>query len=73
MYIKVRVTPEAKKESFERQKNGGFSLCVREPAKRNAANERARTLLSEYLSIPVGQVRLVAGFRSPHKVFSIPD
>lgn len=73
MYIRVTVTPNAKKESFapEKGKENRFLASVREKAERNMANERVRELVAAYFSIPAGKVRLISGHRSPRKMFSV--
>ena len=42
MYIKIKVTADAKKEKFEQKSEDLFEIAVKEKAKQNMANERAR-------------------------------
>ncbi|MBP9816605.1 MAG: DUF167 domain-containing protein [Candidatus Pacebacteria bacterium] len=72
-YVRVRVTPGAKRESVIETDGKSLSISVKEPAERNLANTRVRELLAEHLSVPVGKVKLVAGHRSPQKIFDIID
>ena len=73
MYIKVHAVPGAKKELVTRVSVERYDIWVREPAERNLANGRIKTLLARTLGLPEGSVRLVAGHRSLHKIFSTSD
>lgn len=78
MYIKVFVTPGAKREKVEENPStklgtGGPTLLisVREPAAGNRANTRVREIVAARLGLPVGKVRLLTGHRSRAKMISI--
>ena len=71
MYIKVFVTPGAKKEKVEEGKGGVLEVSVREPAQRNLANTRVRELIAGRFHVPPSAVRILSGHRSPRKLFSI--
>lgn len=71
MYVRVRVTPSAKKESVKQVSETEFTISVREPAERNLANTRVQELLALALSIPAKQVRMVSGHRSQVKMFTV--
>lgn len=71
MYIRVSVVAGAKKEEVTRLSDDRYSMWVREPAERNLANGRVRELLAREFKVREGAVRLVAGHRSPKKVFSV--
>jgi len=71
MYLKVTVTPGAKKERVEAKSESELSIAVKEPALQNLANRRVVQLVAERLSVPVRSVRIVSGHRSPRKVLSI--
>jgi uncharacterized protein YggU (UPF0235/DUF167 family) len=72
MYLKVFVTPDAKKDSIE--ENGGtFVITTREPASANRANQRVRELVAERFNKPLGDVRILTGHRSRSKMISIID
>ena len=71
MYIHVRVTPGAKKESIVETSNEHFAVSVREKAERNLANGRVRELLAAHYGLAPSGVRLVSGHRSPSKIFDI--
>ncbi len=71
MYIRVRVTAGAKKESLVRKAKDHFLASVREPAERNLANGRVIELLAASFSVPKGKVRIISGHHSPGKILSI--
>jgi len=71
MYIRVSVIPNAKKERIKTISDTRFEMQVKEPAERNLANKRVRTLLAETLGVSVGKVQLVTGHRSPVKMFAV--
>jgi uncharacterized protein YggU (UPF0235/DUF167 family) len=70
MYIKVFVTPDAKKEKVE-EKGDTLRISVREPATGNRANDRVRELIALRESVPLGKVRILTGHRSRAKMISI--
>lgn len=70
MFIKVFVTPGAKKEKIE-GKDDTLRISVREPAAQNLANTRVRELVAERFKAPVGKVRILTGHRSRAKMISI--
>lgn len=69
-FIKVFVTPGAKKEKVE-EKGETLAISVREPAQGNQANDRVRAILAERTGAPVGKVRILTGHRSRAKMVSI--
>lgn len=71
MYVRVTVTPKAKKERVERIDETTFSVTVREPAERNLANRRVRELIAEAFSVSLSQARLISGHRSAKKIINI--
>lgn len=71
MYIKVRVTPNAKRETLEQDSSGHFTVSVKEPAEQNRANKRVITLIAEHFHIPIGNVRMVNGHHSGSKILSV--
>ncbi len=70
MYIKVFVTPGAKKEKVE-EKGETLMISVREPAMGNRANDRVRELVAMREGKPLGSVRILTGHRSRAKMVSI--
>lgn len=77
MYIKVFVTPGAKKERVEETSAKGgdrsesLRIAVTEPAEQNRANERVREILAARAGVPVGKVRILTGHHSRSKMISI--
>ena len=71
MYIKVRVTAGAKKESFEKVSDDHFVVSVKEPAEQNRANKRVIELVALHFGVPTGKVRLISGHHSPSKIVDI--
>lgn len=71
MYIKVTVTPGARKEAMAASGEASFTITVKEPAAQNHANTRVRELLAHHFSIPIAQVRILTGHRSRSKMISI--
>ncbi|KND52066.1 MAG: hypothetical protein ABA06_02260 [Parcubacteria bacterium C7867-001] len=71
MYVRVRVIPDAKRESLIETEDRTLTVAVKQPAERNLANTRVRELLAEHFSLPLGKVRLTSGHRSPRKIFDI--
>lgn len=71
MYIKVFVTPDAKREKVEVKKDGILAISVREPASGNRANDRVRELVALRVEKPKSSVRILTGHRSRVKMISI--
>ncbi len=71
MYIHVKVTPGAKRESLKKIKADHYAISVKEPAERNLANKRVTELLSAHFATPLGKIRIINGHRSLSKIFSI--
>ena len=73
MYIRVRVTADAKKESFKKLLENSFLISVKEPAEQNRANARVLLLVAEHFGIESKQIRIISGHHSLGKILSIPD
>lgn len=71
MYVHVRVTPGAKRESFIETDNKHFSVSVKEPAERNLANTRVRELIAEHFRVALGKVKIITGHRSAQKMLDV--
>ena len=71
MYIRVKVTPDAKKEILEKVKENEFKISVREKAKMGAANKRICQILQEYFQNPEGGVKIINGHHSPVKLLKV--
>lgn len=70
MYIKVFVTPGAKREKVE-EKGEDLLISVREQAQGNRANDRVREIVAERTGAPLGKVRILTGHHSRAKMISI--
>jgi len=70
MYLKVFVTPNAKKERVE-EREETLVIMVREPASANRANTRVREIIAEREGVPVNKVRILTGHRARGKMISI--
>ncbi len=71
MYVRVRVTPKAKREIVEKTGELTFEMTVKEPAERNLANQRIRELLADQYQVGVKAVRIVSGHHSGSKIFDV--
>lgn len=71
MYVKVQVQAGMRKEKVEQTGEHTFAMTVKEPASRNLANKRIRTILANWYTVPEGNVRIVTGHRSPGKIFDV--
>ena len=70
MFIKVFVTPGARKERVDK-KDETLLIAVKEPAAGNAANKRVRELVAQELHKPLSAVRILTGHRSRAKMISV--
>ena len=70
MYLKVFVTPGARREKVE-EKGETLRISVREPASGNHANNRVRQVIADRLGQPVEKVRILTGHRSRAKMISV--
>ena len=73
MYIRVNLTPKAKKEKVERVNATTFNISVKEPAQRNQANRRLCQLVGNELGFLPREVKIISGHHSRKKLISIPD
>jgi len=71
MYVKVRVTPKAKKETIKKVGELVYEITVKEPAERNLANRRIRELLARQYEVDAKSVRLISGHHSGSKIFDV--
>lgn len=73
MYIRVRVSAGAKKESFEQVSGDSFLVSVKEPAEQNRANKRVLELVAGHFGVDPKQTRIVSGHHAPGKILSVPE
>ncbi|OGG68794.1 hypothetical protein A3H77_00130 [Candidatus Kaiserbacteria bacterium RIFCSPLOWO2_02_FULL_56_11] len=71
MYIRVRVTAGARKESVIEVDSKRLEIAVKEKAKDNAANRRVVELVARHYRVPVKSVRITRGHTSPAKLLTI--
>lgn len=71
MYVRVHAVPGARKEVVTKVDETTFNIKVKEPAERNMANGRIRELLAREFGVPLPQVTMLTGHRSPSKMYSI--
>ena len=70
MYLKVFVTPSAKREKIE-EKGEDFIIAVKEPASGNRANVRVREIIAGLQKVSLGNVRILTGHHARVKMISI--
>lgn len=70
-YIHVKVTADARKESWKEKSEDHFEVSVKEKAERNMANERVLELVAEHFEVPLNKVRIVNGHKHPSKLLVI--
>ncbi len=69
--VRVRVTPDARKESLIEIKPNVLAISVKEGAERGEANARVKTLVARHYGVNESRVRLHTGHTSRSKVFNI--
>lgn len=73
MYIRVRVSAGAKKESFKADSENSFLISVKQPAEQNLANKRVLELIALHYGLNPKQIRIISGHHAPGKILSLPD
>jgi len=71
MFIKVKVSPNSKKEEIIRKSEDEFGIKVKEKAEKGKANKRVKEILSEYLNIPQEKLILIRGAKQRNKIFKM--
>ncbi len=69
--IHVRTTPDARTDSIEERLLDHYDVSVRVPAQGGQANKRVCELLARHFSVPVDNVIIIRGGRSPKKIIAI--
>jgi uncharacterized protein YggU (UPF0235/DUF167 family) len=69
--IYAKVFPESKKERCMQSAGGNFDIFVRDPAKNNLANYRARELVAAHFGVGLSQVTIRTGHRSRRKTLVV--
>ncbi|MCI5108317.1 MAG: DUF167 domain-containing protein [Candidatus Pacebacteria bacterium] len=71
MYVKVQVTPKAKKEKFEIVGENRFTMAIKEEAKQNMANDRVMKVMAHFFGVSEKKVKVISGHRGRSKMLSI--
>lgn len=69
--VSVVAIADASREKVEELGAHALRIHVKEPAKGNAANARLRQLVALRYGVPLGNVRMRTGARSPRKRFGV--
>ena len=70
MRIDVKVVPKASRDRVK-EEAGRLKVYVTTPPEDGKANAACLKLLSRHFDVPLKDVTLISGHRSPRKVFSI--
>ena len=71
MKLSVIAKPNAHEEKVTQIDDSHFEVAVKEPPVQGRANTAICRALADYLNVATGRVKLVSGFSSRRKVFSI--
>lgn len=58
----------SRKEEVRVVKNGLIEISLKEKPERNMANKKLVTVISRYLSLPVGNIKIINGHTRPLKI-----
>ncbi|QQR82741.1 DUF167 domain-containing protein [Candidatus Campbellbacteria bacterium] len=70
-YLKIKVTPQASKESLVDMGDGRFVVSVREKAQDNKATARSLTMVALHVGVPVSKLRVLRGHHTRNKVVEV--
>jgi uncharacterized protein YggU (UPF0235/DUF167 family) len=71
MYLRITVTPGAKKEAVQKLSENKWLISVKEPAEQNLANTRVCTLIAREYRVAPSDVRILTGHHSRVKMISV--
>jgi len=71
MKITVKVKPNSKRTSVEKEESGQYMVRVNVPPKEGLANRAVIEALSEYFSIPKSRIEILHGQKGKMKVVEI--
>jgi len=71
MKLAVKVVPGSSQERIAGWLGDELKIRVRQVPEHGKANEAVRRLLSRTLDLPVGNIRIVSGSASAHKIVEI--
>ncbi len=69
--VKVKAHPDSGKEDIVKIGENEFEVWVKEPPVSGRANLAIRRVLREHFKLDMNRVKLVKGFRSRNKYFSL--
>ena len=69
MYVKVKITPDSKKENVTKVSDDHYEISVKQKAENNKANSRLLEIM--HSEFPNSIIRIVSGHHSPSKIVSI--
>jgi uncharacterized protein (TIGR00251 family) len=73
MEVRVKVTPNARRESVTEGKDGRLIISLRAPREGGQANARLIEVLAEHFGVSTDRVRIMRGHQQSAKIVSIPD
>jgi len=71
IYIRIKVTAGARKESFFNKSKDHFEISVKEKAERNIANTRVLELVAYHFKVPVSKARIINSHQHPSKLLMV--
>lgn len=71
MFIKVKVTADAKKFSLQELSPERYAIKVTEPAANNRANREVVRIFQKLYKVKEGKIYIVSGHRKPSKILSV--
>lgn len=69
--VRVKVTPNTKKEGVEELKDGRLAVSVKADRKGGEANDRAKIILASHFGAPLQNISIVSGHTNPTKTVRI--
>jgi hypothetical protein len=73
MFLKVKVTPNSKKDEIVKRKDDEFEVRVKEKAEEGRANRAVIKVLANYFKIDESKIKLIKGFKERNKIFEIKE
>jgi len=71
MFIRVRVTPNAREASVTRVSESVFEVRVDEKALHGRANRRLLEVMAKHLGVPKSKISIVRGAKSRDKIIEL--
>jgi len=71
MFYKVKVFPGEKKNEIIKKNKDSFIIKMKEKPQQGKANKYLCQMISSYLQIPVGKIRIVKGAHQKSKIIHI--